>query len=72
MCIQTELNRLINIINEKYQDLDIQEYTIENPYDFTDKTPLTENNCPELPRNFCIINVNKIDYIQFSKKNCQL
>lgn len=68
MCIQTELNRLINIINTEFPSLKIDQYTIQNPYDFTDKIQLKETNRPELPPNFCITNINSVDYIQFSKK----
>ncbi len=69
MCIQTELNRLINILNTEFPNLKIDQYTVQNPYDFTDKTQLKETNTkPELPSNFCITNINSVDYIQFSKK----
>ena len=68
MCIQTELNRLIDIINTEYSDLKIPNYTVVNPYDFTDKTLLKENIRPDMPQNFCITNINKIDHIQFTKK----
>jgi hypothetical protein len=68
MCIQTELNRLINIINTTYTNLKIQNYTIENPYDFTDKTLLKESFKPFMPPNFSICNINGIDHIQFTKK----
>jgi hypothetical protein len=67
MCIQTEVNRLIDIINKEYPNLKIQKYSVKNPYDFTDKTLLKENNRPEMPPNFCIANINTIDYIQFTK-----
>jgi hypothetical protein len=40
MCIQTELDRLIDEINQDFPNLNIQKYTVKNPYDFTDKTPL--------------------------------
>jgi len=68
MCIQTELNRLIDIINTEYPNLNIPKYIIQNSYDFTDKTPLKENIKPNMPENFSICNINGIDYIQFSKK----
>jgi hypothetical protein len=68
MCIQTEINRLIDIINKEYPNLKISKYTVQNPYNFIDKTLLKENNRPEMPPNFCIANINKIDHIQFSKK----
>jgi hypothetical protein len=68
MCIQTELDRLINIINTEFPNLKINQCTVQNPYDFIDNTQLKENNRPKLPSNFCITNINKVDYIQFSKK----
>jgi len=68
MCIQTELNRLINEINEAFPNLNIEKYTVKNPHDFIDKTQLKENNKPVLPRNFSIYNGAGKDYIQFSKK----
>jgi hypothetical protein len=68
MCIQTELNRFIDIINDKYSDIKIEKYIVQNPYNFTDKTLLNDNNRPNMPPNFCVVNINKIDYIQFSKK----
>jgi len=67
MCIQTELDRLIDEINESYPDLNIQKYTVKNPYDFTDNKPLKENNKPVLPDNFSICHVTGKDHIQFSK-----
>ena len=68
MCIQTELNRLIHDINEKYPNLKIENYTIKNPYDFIDKTPLKEpNDKPLMPKNFSMCDVNNIRYIQFCK-----
>jgi hypothetical protein len=68
MCIQTEVNRLINKINKIYPNLQLPNYIVQNPYDFIDKTPLKENNKPVMPLNFSIFNMNSIDYIQFSKK----
>jgi hypothetical protein len=68
MCIQTELDRLIDEINESFPNLNIGKYTVKNPHDFTDKTQLKENNKPVLPRNFSIYNSAGKDYIQFSKK----
>jgi hypothetical protein len=68
MCIQTELDRLIDEINESFPNLNIEKYTVKNPYDFIDKTQLKENNKPVLPRNFSIYNGAGKDYIQFSKK----
>ncbi len=68
MCIQTELDRLINEINSLYPNLKIQKYTVKNPYDFIDTKPLKENIRPILPSNFCITNINSTDYIQFTKK----
>jgi len=68
MCIQTELDKLINEINKLYPNLNIQNYTVINPYDFIDKKELKENNKPIFPNNFSICNVHGIDYIQFSKK----
>lgn len=68
MCIQTELDKLIDEINEAFPNLNIEKYTVKNPYDFTDKTQLKENNKPVLPRNFSIYNGAGKDYIQFSKK----
>jgi hypothetical protein len=67
MCIQTELDRLIEIINKEFPCLNIEKYTVKNPYDFIDKTQ-KENNKPKLPANFCVCNIKNIDYIQFSKK----
>jgi hypothetical protein len=68
MCIQTELDRLINVVNKEFSNLNIEKYTIENPYDFIDKTQLKENSKPIMPKNFSICNVNNIEYIQFCKK----
>jgi hypothetical protein len=68
MCIQTELDRLIDEINKEFTNLNIQKYTVNNPHDFIDKTPLRENNKPPMPKNYSICNINNIDYIQFSKK----
>jgi hypothetical protein len=67
MCIQTELDRLIGEINESFPNLNIEKYTVKNPYDFTDKTQLKENNKPILPDNFCICHITGKDYIQFTK-----
>jgi len=67
MCIQTELDRLIDEINKDFTNLNIEKYTVKNPYDFTDKTQLKENNKPVLPDNFCICHVTGKDYIQFTK-----
>ena len=70
MCIQTELDRLINIINTEFPNLKINQYKVQNSYDFSDRTQLKETNTrPELSPNFCITNINSIDYIQFSKKS---
>jgi hypothetical protein len=68
MCIQTELNRLINEVNKEFTNLNIEKYTVKNPYDFIDKIPLKENNKPVLPSSFSICNVTSKDYIQFTKK----
>lgn len=68
MCIQTELDRLIDEINESFPNLNIGKYAVKNPHDFIDKTQLKENNKPVLPRNFSIYNGAGKDYIQFSKK----
>jgi len=69
MCIQTELNRLIELLNDKYPELNIQNYTVENPYDFTDKTRLVEpSKFPDLPRCFTVFNFEGKDYIQYNKK----
>ena len=68
MCIQTELNRLIDEINKKYPELNINKYTIENPYDFTDTKLLKVNSKPIMPTNFSICNINNIEHIQFCKK----
>jgi hypothetical protein len=68
MCIQTELDRLINEINNQHPNLKIKKYTVKNTYDFTDKNPLKENIRPDMPSNFCIANINSIDHIQFTKK----
>ena len=67
MCIQTELDRLIDEINESFPNLHIEKYTVKNPHDFTDKTQLKENNKPVLPDNFCICYVTGKDHIQFTK-----
>lgn len=67
MCIQTELDRLIDEINESFPNLNIEKYTVKNPHDFTDKTQLKENNKPVLPENFCICHVTGKDHIQFTK-----
>ena len=67
MCIQTELDRLIDEINESFPNLHIEKYTVKNPNDFTDKTQLKENNKPVLPDNFCICYVTGKDHIQFTK-----
>ena len=66
MCIQTELDRLIEIINKEFPSLNIKKYTVKNPYDFIDKTQ-KENTKPILPHNFCICHVTGKDHIQFSK-----
>lgn len=69
MCIQTELDRLIDILNKDFPNLKIEKYKVEKPHDFVDKTQLREQkNKPELPTNFCVTNINSVDYIQFSKK----
>jgi hypothetical protein len=68
MCIQTELDRLINILNLQYPNLNIESYKVKNPFDFNDDTKLKEITRPEMPPNFCITNINLVDYIQFSKK----
>ena len=68
MCIQTELDRLTDMINKEYSNLNIPKYTVKNPYDFTDKTPLKEITKPNLGNNFCICKINGDDYIQFTKK----
>jgi hypothetical protein len=69
MCIQTELNRLIELLNDKYPELNIQNYTVENPYDFTDKIRLVKpSKFPDLPRCFTVFNFEGKDYIQYNKK----
>lgn len=68
MCVQSELDRLINEINNQYPNLKIKKYTVKNPYDFIDSKPLKENIRPDMPPNFCIANINSIDHIQFTKK----
>ena len=69
LCIQTELNRLINDVNEKYPNIKIPNYTVKNPYDFIDKTPLKEpNDKPSMPTNFSICTINNVKHIQFCKK----
>lgn len=40
MCIQTELDRLIDEINKLFPNLNIEKYTVKNPYDFINKTQL--------------------------------
>ena len=67
MCIQTELDKLIDKLNDEYSFLELQKYIVDNPYDFIDKTPLKITNRPKLPNNFSISNINSIDYIQYSK-----
>lgn len=67
MCIQTELDRLIDDINKEFPNLNIEKYIVKNPYDFTDKKPLKEDNKPKLPDNFCICHLTGKDYIQFTK-----
>jgi hypothetical protein len=69
MCIQTEINKLINEINDDndLKHLNLQKVTIENPLDFTDKTPINEKEKPKLIDNFCIVTLKNIDSIQFSK-----
>ena len=44
ICAQTELDKLIDLMNseEKFKKLNIQKFKIENPLDFTDKTPINE------------------------------
>ena len=68
MCIQTELNRLIDEINSSFPNLKIQKYTVKNPHDFIDSKPLKEKTRPIMPPNFCIANINSVDHIQFTKK----
>ena len=69
LCIQTELNKLINDINEKYPNLKIQDYIIKNLYDFIDKTPLKKSDDkPSMPVNFSICTINGVKHIQFCKK----
>ena len=68
MCIQTELDRLINEVNKEFTNLNIEKYTVKNSYDFIDKIPLKDNNKPVLPANFSICNVTSKDHIQFTKK----
>ena len=69
LCIQTELNRLINDVNEKYSNLKIENYIIKNPYDFVDKKPLKEpDDKLKMPKNFSICTINGVKHIQFCKK----
>jgi hypothetical protein len=67
MCIQTELDKLITEINKQYPDLKIDNYVVQNPYDFKDKTELKPVNKRKLPTNFSICTVNGKEYIQFCK-----
>ena len=68
LCIQSELNNIIDEINIKHPTLNIQKYNVINKYDFIDKTLLKEESLkPIMPNNFSICNINNIDYIQFSK-----
>ena len=68
LCIQTELDRLIDILNNIY-NFNIPEFIIENPYDFVDQVSLKIPRIkPSLCKNFSICTINDIDYIQFSKK----
>ena len=68
MCIQTEINRFIDEINNLYSNLKLEKYSVKNPYDFIDSKPLKNNIKPIMPSNFCITNINSIDNIQFTKK----
>ena len=68
MCIQTELDKLINEINKEFPNLNIEKYIVKNPHDFIDNTQIKDNNKPIMPKNFSICNINGIDYIQFCKK----
>lgn len=68
LCIQSELNSIIDEINIKHPTLNIQKYNVINKYNFIDKTLLKEESLkPIMPNNFSICNINNIDYIQFSK-----
>jgi hypothetical protein len=72
--IQSELDNIIDNINEKYPELKIPKYIIKNPDIWNNNTTikdiikLVDNSKPDMPKNFSICNVNNTDYIQFCKK----
>ena len=68
MCIQTEIDRLIDDINKTFPNIKIDKYNVMQPRDFIDKTILKISNKPIMPRNFSICNTKGVDYIQFCKK----
>jgi hypothetical protein len=71
LCIQTELNRLINDINNDVKSsITIPNYTVQNPYGFINKTPLRyQSDKPILKSPFRIGQYNKkTDIIIFSIK----
>jgi len=71
--IQKELNLLIEFLNKTYPELKISNYTIPSlPKNIKIVNEILIHDKPKMPNNFSIVNVNNIDYIQFSKIiNCQ-
>ncbi len=67
LCIQTELDRLINELNKNHPELNIPMYTIKNAYSFTNKTLFVEPK-PKLCDNFSVFTMKDKQYIQFNKK----
>ena len=67
LCIQTELDRLINELNKDYPELNISKYTVKKPCSFTNKTLFAEPK-PKLCDNFSVFTMKDKQYIQFNKK----
>jgi Fe-S-cluster containining protein len=69
LCIQTELDRLINELNKDYPELNISKYIVKKPCSFTDKTLFAEDSKkPKLCDNFSVFTMKDKQYIQFNKK----
>ena len=69
LCIQTEIDRLINELNKDYPELNISKYTVKKPCSFIDKTLFAEDSKkPKLCDNFSVFTMKDKQYIQFNKK----
>jgi hypothetical protein len=78
--VQKEFNKFVDIVNQKFPQLKIDQYQIPNitdslelikPTNLNEETTDIDNSNvtkPTMPTHFSITKVNNIDYIQFCKK----